>query len=144
MKIYWGVIRIWYVSTACKSNDILLQYYYMNGNGKVLSIDTVSSNFQASWGCPFLSLWPKASRVYCDTPPLCEMTFPWLIFFSVFDALCSSMIVPLRNHKCEVFTRWPIASINSNHEWRNILADESWRIHQVYFVKWRSTYVNSP
>ena len=34
MKIYWGVIRIWYVSTTCKSNDISLQYYYMNGKGK--------------------------------------------------------------------------------------------------------------
>ena len=34
MKICWGVIRIWYVSTTCKSNEILLQDYYMNGKGK--------------------------------------------------------------------------------------------------------------
>ena len=34
MKIYWGVIRVWYVSITCKSNGILLQYYYMNRKGR--------------------------------------------------------------------------------------------------------------
>ena len=86
-------------------------------------------------------LYTRRFRGYSATLPLfCERTFPWLIFFSAFDTLCSSMTVPHRNHKCQEFTRWSMASIISNHKWRFMLGDESWWIHQVYYVKWRSTY----
>ena len=47
---------------------------------------------------------------------LCERTFPWLIFFSVLDALCSSTIVPHKNQECQEFTRGLIAISYSNHK----------------------------
>ena len=51
-------------------------------------------------------LYARRFRGYTATLPVfCEKTFPWSIFFSVFDALCSSMIVPHRNHKCQELTR---------------------------------------
>ena len=42
-------------------------------------------------------LYARRLRGYTATLPLfCEGTFPWLFFFSVSDALCSSIIVPHR------------------------------------------------
>ena len=133
MNIYWGVIRICYVSTTCKSTDILLQYYIWMEMEKSKVLIEFLLIFRQS-GDVLCFLYARRLCGYTATRPLfCERTFPWSSFFSVFDALCSSMIVPHRNHKCREFTRWPVASNKSNHKWRIMLADGGWFIHQEYW-----------
>ena len=60
-------------------------------------------NFRQSGDVLFL--YARRLRGYTATIPFFERTFPWSIFFPLFDALCSSMIVPDRNHNCPEFTR---------------------------------------
>ena len=66
MKICWGVIRIWYVSTTCKSNEILLQDYYMNGKGKSKVLIKFLLNFRQSGDVLFF-LYARRLRGYTAT-----------------------------------------------------------------------------
>ena len=68
MKKCWGVLRIWYVSTTCKSNEILLQDYYMNGKGKSKVLIKFLLNFRQS-GDVFFFLNVRRLRGYTATVP---------------------------------------------------------------------------
>ena len=131
MILYWRVIHIWHVSTTCNGVDIWMQQYYINGKRKIWNFDTVFSNVQTIRVCHVLFfLYARRFRGYNKTLPLfCGKTFSRAIFFSVFDSLCSSMIVPHRNHKCQELTSWPIARINLNHKWKFMLVDQISWIH---------------
>ena len=62
--------------------------------------DKVLSDIQTIRDVAFLSMEYSARRLRGHTatlPLFCEKTFPWLLFFSVFDALRSSMTIPGKN-----------------------------------------------
>ena len=63
--------------------------------------------------------------------------------FSVFYAFCSSTILLHKLFKFREVTSWSIARIHLNHNWRFMLADESYWNKQEDFVRFWSTYVNS-
>ena len=69
MKIYWGVIRIWYVSTTCKSTDFLLQYFYMNGSWKIEVMVQCLLIFR-HLGDVLFFLYARRLRGYTATLPL--------------------------------------------------------------------------
>ena len=72
MTKYWGVIRIWYVSTTCKSNDILLQYYYVN-EGEILKFSIPFLLIFRQSGDVLFFHYARRLRGYTATlPPLCK------------------------------------------------------------------------
>ena len=84
MKIYWGVIRIWYVSTTCKSNDILLQCYYMNGKGKSKVSIQFLPIFRQSGDVLFF-LYARRLRGYTATAVALGVTLPLQKFWECFS-----------------------------------------------------------
>ena len=144
----WKFTGEWYVFDTYQLHVTALKYESNNNIKTEIEKSKTSVQFSLIFwqsGDVLFLLYACRLRGYTATLALFyERTFPWSVSFSAFDALCSSMIVPHWNHSCRKFTKWPIAGDKSNHKWRIILAVESWRIDQKYFVKWRSTYVISP
>ena len=93
-------------------------------------------------------VYARGFRGYTATLPLfCERTFPWSIFFSVFDTLCSSMIVRGRALIGCAWGRssgWSGGSGSAEKLWRRHLVRLVWQTvaeatfsvqHIIFFVR---------
>ena len=145
MNIYWGVIRIWYVSTTRECNNLWMQPCCTTGNGIVYCFDALPSNLWTIQGClfPFFGILCvlRLCRYFATLPFFVKAHSHGQSCFLFSMRAAPWWLFHIETTSREM-RRCLFARIFSKYVGRFLLADDSYWIHQEDFVSWRSRYLN--